>query len=108
MLSSPPPQTTETNSLRPPAPKILFVGDSISSAANIKTISDATKHKIVTAKAYTAKYDDIANVAKDPAHFPQKNFLDVVPKEASKDTFEYVIIQSGSVDISNLKTNFNP
>ena len=71
-------------------------------------ISEATKHKIVTAKAYSAKYDDISNVAKDPAHYPLKNFLDVVPKEASKDTFEHVIIQSGSVDISNLKTNSNP
>ena len=88
--------------------KILFIGDSITSSADLKVISEATKSKIVTARAYSAKYDDISNDAKEPSHFPEKNYLSVVPKEATKDTFDHIVIQAGSVDISNLKTNVNP
>ena len=89
-------------------PKILFVGDSISAHADLKVIADATKSTIVTAKAYSAVYDEVSNVAKEAAYYPKKKYLQVVPAEAVKDTFEHLIIQAGSVDVSNLKTNNNP
>ena len=108
VTSSTPRKPPPSSSTTPPPPKILFVGDSISSVVELKAISHATKHKIVTAKAYTAKYDDVSSAVKDPARFPEKNFLSVVPEEVSKDKFEHVIIQSGACDITNLKTNMNP
>ena len=104
--------TTPQASTQPPrqtsSPKILFIGDSITSSADLSLISDVTQSKIVTARAYCAKYDNETNEAKGPAHYPQKNFLNVVPTEAIKDTFDHLIIQAGATDITNLKTNVNP
>jgi hypothetical protein len=87
--------------------KILFIGNSISASADIKVIADATRSKIVTAKAYSDVHDDVSNVTKEPAYYPRKNFLQVVPTEAVKDAFVHLIIQAGSVDITNLKTKGN-
>ena len=95
-------------SSKPSTPKILFIGDSIIGHADLDVIADATKSKIVTAKAYTAIHDDIVNEVKDPAYFPEKNFLHVVPEQVAKDNLEYLVIQTGSVDITNMKTNKNP
>ena len=118
--SSPTPPTTEivfssTQKPRVPEPqilnkhpaqsKILMIGDSIINHANLDKITEVTKSKIYTAKAYTAVYDDKVNVVKTPAYFPQKNFVDTVPNEVGKQNFEYMIVQAGSIDISNLKTN---
>ena len=89
-------------------PKILFVGDSISAHADVKVIAEATRSKIVTAKAYSAIHDMVSNKAKQAAFYPSKNFLEVVPLEAAKDEFKHIIIQTGSVDITNLRTNENP
>lgn len=82
-----------------------MIGDSVLNHANLDTLTKATKAKLNTAKAYSAVYDDKVNIAKNPAYFPQKNFIDVVPEEVVKDDFDFVIIQSGSVDITNLKTD---
>ena len=108
-------QTSPTTSRKSPPPpdsplhpKILFVGDSISAHANINVLADATQSDIVTAKAYSAVYDDVYNKAKKAAHFPKKNFLQVVPNEVVKDSYEHLIIQAGSVDITNLNTEANP
>ena len=87
--------------------KILFIGDSISSYANFEAIAEATDSKIVTAKAYSAVYDDETNKAKKAPSFPSKNFVDVVPSEVVKDNYKHLILQSGSVDISNLNTSQN-
>ena len=84
--------------------KILLVGDSISGNVNISAIATATDRKITTARAYSAVHDTVANVAKHPARYPASNFTDVIPKEIQKDDFEALLIQAGSVDITNLKT----
>ena len=91
-----------------PKSKILFVGDSISGHADIKVIADATHSKVVTTKAYSAVHDEVSNEAKEAAFFPKKNFLHVVPNEVIKDNYVHVIVQAGSVDITNLKTDVNP
>ena len=92
----------------PSKQKILFIGDSIAAHANLKVIADATKSKIVTAKAYSAVHDEVKNVAKEAALYPMQNFLQVVPAEIVKDNFKHLIIQAGCVDITNLKTKDNP
>ena len=115
--SVPQPTTRATSSSTPPKhptpqpqdkPNILFVGDSISNHANIKVLEEATNAEFVTTKAYSAVYDDVSNNVKEAAHFSHKNFLKVVPTEAVKANFDHMVIQAGSVDISNLKTDVNP
>ena len=88
-------------------PKILFIGDSVSRNVDLKAITDATRSTIVTARAYNAVHDDVANIAKDAAFYPRKNFSAVVPTEVVKDEFDHLILQAGSVDITNLKTKEN-
>ena len=45
------------------------------------------------------------NAAKNASRFPARNFTDVIPAELSKDVPDVLVIQSGSVDITNLKTD---
>ena len=47
------------------------------------------------------------NVVKKPAKFPNSNFLNVVPTQLSRGTYQSLVLQAGSVDITNLVTNIN-
>ena len=60
-----------------------------------------------TCEAYGAVFDNVGNEAKHAATFPAKNFKDVIPEEVKKDVVDYLVIQAGSTDIMNLKTNEN-
>ena len=118
-----PPQKTPPSSSHPSTPagaqvskptqndvdnKTLYIGDSISSNVNIEALETATQSQFCTAKAYSSVHDTVENVAKHAAKFPKSNFTDVIPMELKKDNYKTLIIQSGSVDISNLKTKDNP
>ena len=85
-------------------PKTLFVGDSISDVADLEALQEATESQIVHLKAYSANYDTVSNEAKNQARFPHKNFTDVIGAALEKEAFDNIIVQSGSVDITNLKT----
>ena len=62
----------------------------------------------VTASRAYSTLDDVAeNDAKDKARFPDKNFANVIESELKKDPTDVLIIQAGSVDISNMKTKGN-
>ena len=84
--------------------EILFIGDSISANIDMHAVENATGKKIVTAKAYSSVHDTVSNAAKQAARFPESNFTDVIPAQLRKTQFDCVILQSGSVDISNLNT----
>ena len=88
--------------------KTLYIGDSISSNVNHEALEAATESKFITAKAYSSVHDNVENVAKKPAKFPTLNFTDVIPNELEKDNYKTLIIQAGSVDISNLNTRDDP
>ena len=117
-----PPKTqspkSSTSNLRPPRvtpPKeqnpqsrILYIGDSISATADIKSLEVATQSKFVTAKAYSAVNDAVSNAAKQAAKYPSSNFTDVVKTQLGKEDYKYLILQAGSVDITNLNTKDNP
>ena len=62
----------------------------------------------MTAKAYSAVHDIVSNVAKQAPKFPNSNFTDVIPAQLSKSKFHSLILQAGSVDITNLQTTENP
>ena len=56
-------------------------------------------------KAYSSIFENSENPAKFAPRFPTKNFNDVIPKELNKFAADVLIVQSGSVDITNLKTD---
>ena len=87
---------------------MLFVGDSILDHANINSIAKVTGANITTSKAYSAYHNRISHGLKEPSKIPLRNFLSVVPEEVTKDAYDYLIVQSGAEDITNLKTKINP
>ena len=68
----------------------------------------ATQAQIVAAKAYSSVHDTTKNVAKQPAKFPASNFKDVIPTELKKGAYQSLILQAGSVDITNLNSKDDP
>ena len=71
-------------------------------------LEDATRSKFKTSVAYSSIYDTESNVAKQAAKFPEANFTDVVRKELKNGSFKTLLLQAGSVDITNLKTSEHP
>ena len=88
--------------------KTLFIGDSISANVDIAALENATQSKFVTARAYSSANDSEGNAAKHPAKFPQSSFINVVQSQLSKDKYETLVLQAGTVDITNFKTQDNP
>ena len=89
--------------------QLLIIGDSISSNIDIDVIEKAVKGKVRATKAYAATFDNVGTHSKAPARFPiKKNFTDVIPAEIKKEPVDYLNLQSGSVDITNLNTKDNP
>ena len=85
--------------------KILLLGDSISGQLHSKTIEVATKATIRTTKAYSSINENNEDKVRHAPRFPTKNLNDVIAKELHKDHVDVLIVQSGSVDITNMKTD---
>ena len=83
---------------------ILFVGDSIAGNIHLPTIEAAVDADVKLVKAYSSIYENTNNAAHSAPRFPRKNFEDVITNEMSKSKHDVLIIQAGSVDITNLKT----
>ena len=79
-------------------------GDSISGNVDISVSEEATETKLVTSKAYSSIHDTEKNAAKNSPRFLKSNFRDVITAELNKDDYETMVIQAGSVDITNLNT----
>ena len=90
------------------SPKTLYVGDSISNNVRIDALEKGTKTKFIRAKAYASIYDTVSNVAKKAAKIPEANFSKIIPEKLQNDDFENLVVQAGSVDVTNLKTNVEP
>ena len=86
-------------------PNTCIIGDSVSGNLDQKVIERATNTSVRTARAYSASNDISENDAKFAAKFPEKGFKEVIAEELEKPT-DILIIQSGSVDITNMKTDF--
>ena len=74
----------------------------------MEAIENALNAEVKAIKAYSAIFDDVGNVAKTPARYPAKNFTNVTNVEVKKEPFDILILQSGSVDITNLNTKDKP
>ena len=91
-----------------PTENILYIGDSISANVDISMLQSATQTKVVIARAYSSINDTVSNIAKQAAKFPDSNFTDVTRAKLKKGNFRTLLLQAGSVDISNLNTWENP
>ena len=107
VASNVPPKISEPAHAEP-APMILYVGDSISANVDFGALEVATQSEVVTAKAYSSIKDTVQNVAKQAAKFPASNFTEVVPAQLKKNSFKTLVLQAGSVDITNLNTKDEP
>ena len=88
-------------------PKVCIIGDSISGNIDKNVIANAMESKVRAAQAYSSIDDTSENDAKEKTLFPEKNFTKVIEAELKKDEADILVIQSGSVDITNLKTKGN-
>ena len=107
---SPPPARKQFDNfnMKPYKQNILLIGDSITNSLDTKVIAQAADAKITKVKAYSSVRDEVNNIAKQAAIFPPKIFTDVAQHELKKKQFELMMLQAGSVDITNLKTIENP
>ena len=80
------------------------IGDSISAHMDQKVIANVLKKEVRMAKAYSTLDDASETEAKERTRFPDKNYDAVIKAELKKKPTDLLIIQSGSVDITNLKT----
>ena len=75
---------------------------------NTQVIAQASNSNITKVKAYSSVHDEVSNIAKHAARYPNQNFADVSRTELSKTQYDVLLLQAGSVDITNLSTIKNP
>ena len=81
-----------------------MIGDSVSANIDHKIVERALGKELRTTRAYSSINDGSENEAKEATKFPDKNFDKVIKQELKKSPTDTLIIQAGSVDITNLKT----
>ena len=81
--------------------KGLWIGRSIGHNIEQEKFEHETNSNITYSKAYTVDFDN-------SAHFPSKNLVQILPKELEKDQYDWIGIQSGSIEISNMNTKGDP
>ena len=81
-----------------------MIGDSIAGNIHLPSIESATKADVKIIKAYSAIFENDESEAYHSPKFPANNFTDVIAKEVQKHKPEALVVQAGSVDITNLKT----
>ena len=80
--------------------KGLWIGDSIGSFINKEALVESTNSDITFMKAYTATYDK-----KAPS--PDKNFTEVTNRALANEHYDWIALQGGACDISNLELSEN-
>ena len=89
-------------SLQPEPCDTLYVGDSIGHNVDFGEIERHMKSKVERVNAYSAVFDE-------QSKSPEFNLDDVVKNKLSEGKqFRNLVIQVGSVDITNIDTNTNP
>ena len=98
----PPPSTTsqQPRSRYLSQPKVLFAGDSIAQAANLRKIEKSRKCRIRSVRAYSSVHDNLAK-------FPTMNFEDVIAdnlENPGRESYDILMMSSPTVDITNTDT----
>ena len=89
---------------KPKSLKACIIGDSISGSLDLTVIAKTMCAEVSAARAYSSIDVASENEAKEKTRFPEKSFAKVIDLELVKSKPDILIVQSGSVDISNLKT----
>ena len=83
--------------------RTCVIGDSITTNLDRKILEHAMNAEVVTARAYSSLERFEENEAKERTRYPHKNFSNVIDAELKKAETDILIVQSGSVDITNMK-----
>ena len=70
-----------------------------------KSIEIATQAKLRVAKAYSSSYEDKEDGNKYAPKYHHKNFKEVIEHELKNKDDDVLIVQAGSIDITNFKTD---
>ena len=84
-----------------------IIGDSIVAKLDTKVIATVIGREVRTARAYSTLNESDETEAMEKTKFPDKNFGAVIARELEKAPTDTLIIQAGSVDITNMKTGGN-
>ena len=84
---------------------ICIIGDSITASLDNRVIERATNSTVRTARAYSSLNDTCENDARAATKFPNRGFKDVIAEELEFKPTDVLIVQAGSVDVTNLKTD---
>ena len=85
-------------------PSVLYIGDAIGCNVDFNTLEKVVGAKIEVKKAFSAVTDIAENEAKQRTKVPDKQFPKVLNQHLSRKHTDILIVQTGSVDITNLKT----
>ena len=84
---------------------MCFIGDSVSGSLDNKLIAKTLGAEIKVVRGYSTLEDTSENEAKEATRFPNKSVKNILEKEVEKSETDILIVQSTSVDITNLKTS---
>ena len=72
---------------------------------NVKKFENDTQSSVRFVRAYGIEDENEATFPKDTLRFPNKTFKKVVPEVLEKDNVDTLVLQTGSIEISNIKVN---
>ena len=101
--------TKETKKVKKPrkskSDHIAWIGSSISNAMDLEKFEQDTKTNVTFVKAYGIKEDIESTYPKEAQRFPDKTFKKIVPDVIEKNDVDILVMQAGSIEISNMKVN---
>ena len=95
---------TQRHNVNESKPKFTFIGDAIGRNFEIKTVEKAIEGDIRIKRAFSSISDIAENEAKYGTKHPDKLIQNVLKDHDSNTQSDVLVIQTGSVDITNLKT----
>jgi hypothetical protein len=84
---------------------IAWIGTSISKALDRNTFENDTNVKLKFVKAYGIKEETAVSYPKDPFRFPDTNFKKIVPEVLEEADVDTLVMETGSIEITNIKVN---
>ena len=101
----PPKRVKDRQLKRKESETVAWIGTSISKALDKNKFKNDNKVKLKIVKAYGITEDEKTPFPRDAFRFPSKNFKAVVPEVLEDENINTVILQTGSIEITNIKVN---
>ena len=84
---------------------VAWIGTSISKVLEKKKFENENNVKLKVFKAYSIAGETETAYPKEKIRYPERNFKKVVPEVLDDDDIDVVILQTGSIEISNINVN---